>query len=432
MAKKPSQKLVLSYQFFVEKERNGQSFTIEDLCAATGWKEDTPKTYMGKKWKPFLIPDDGKLIVSGIQRMSETEYLRYMSQTKDVSEPDDPNLHPIAKELLLKSRQAAIHALDGYNRPYTEFRTEGFTVMMVIAWRCLFHAIFERDSRGYVYTDKDGKTRLIDGEPKTWELSQCIKEYFADNQTPVRSNLDFIVGLRNKIEHRYVPELDVKVAGECQALILNYDSLLVEQFGSQYALRDSLVFPLQTSVIRPQDHTEVLKRLQANHFKDIIEYIDAFRRDVGEHIYHDMAYSFRVYLVPKVASQEGSADLSIEFVKADPDNPLYNNIQKQLVALVKEKVRPVVNAGRLKPSQVVKKVAAQLKVSFNTSQHTKAWKMYSVRATGKSEIGCDPRYCHFDEVHEDYVHTEEWVDFLVSKLSDEKEYHKLMSFKPTK
>jgi len=39
-----------------------------------------------------------------------------------------------------------------------------------------------------------------------WELSECLKEYLADKNPSERANLQFLVGLRHKIEHRHLPE----------------------------------------------------------------------------------------------------------------------------------------------------------------------------------------------------------------------------------
>ena len=61
----------------------------------------------------------------------------------------------------------------------------------------------------------------------------------------VRKNLEFFIPLRNKIEHRHVPQLDGAIFGGCQALLLNFDALLGLQFGTKHQLRESLSFSLQ-------------------------------------------------------------------------------------------------------------------------------------------------------------------------------------------
>ena len=97
---------------------------------------------------------------------------------------------------------------------------------MVIAWRSLFHAIFEQRGISYVYLNDDGTPKIIDGEEKAWELSQCVKEFFGNSTNAIRVNLEFMIGLRNHIEHRYVPALDPHIAGE--SILLGLSCLALE------------------------------------------------------------------------------------------------------------------------------------------------------------------------------------------------------------
>ncbi len=102
------------------------------------------------------------------------------------------------------SRAEACLAVRLYNDPAEERTFEGFVVHMHLAWLYLLHAELTRDGRDYRYRRKDNPRLLekIDGEPKRWELSRCVAERWAVDD-PVRRNLEFFIGLRNKIEHRY-------------------------------------------------------------------------------------------------------------------------------------------------------------------------------------------------------------------------------------
>ena len=48
------------------------------------------------------------------------------------------------KENLSKARDAALAAVEIYNKPAIDFRAGNYIVLMVIAWTALFHAIFYR------------------------------------------------------------------------------------------------------------------------------------------------------------------------------------------------------------------------------------------------------------------------------------------------
>jgi hypothetical protein len=77
-------------------------------------------------------------------------------------------------------------------------------------------------------------------------------------------------------------------------------------------------------------------------------------------------------------------------------------------------------------------VRGQDRKPFNMSHHTRAWHHYKVRRALKKgqkapSDGCNAQYCIPDSVHNDYVYTPAWVEFLVRKLADEKEYLTLTS-----
>lgn len=54
-------------------------------------------------------------------------------------------------------------------------------------------------------------------------MPKAIQQYYGDQNPPERENLRFLIGLRNKIERRSLPELDLSLFGECQAALLNLE-----------------------------------------------------------------------------------------------------------------------------------------------------------------------------------------------------------------
>ncbi|MEQ8190594.1 MAG: DUF3644 domain-containing protein [Candidatus Eremiobacterota bacterium] len=354
------EKVKKSYQFFCNKEKTQELFTMSDVQATTGWTKNTVSAYQTKKWSTFLQKSGKKYYIKGITNYTEEEYIKLMSQVyKGNNDIKRPQLSTEIEELVLKAKESAILALDIYNRPSHIFRTEGFIVLMIIAWTALFHAIFEKRRIPYIYINPDGTPRLTeDGDEKAWELSKCIKKYYGSSDNPIHKNIEFMISLRNKIEHRYVPAIDPDVTGECQALLLNFDELLVREFTEYYALREHLCFPLQTANMRSTYQIEVCKRVQGKNYEKIKNYIDVFRSGLSDTIYQDPKYSFRVYLIPKIANHSNSADTTFEFIKYDPTNTEeLKNISKQ-IALIRdrEKLVPVINPGMFKPGEVAKKV----------------------------------------------------------------------------
>jgi hypothetical protein len=247
------------------------------------------------------------------------------------------------RTLLKKARESSILAVNVYNNPTTVFRSSAYIVLMNIAWTSLFHAIFEKNNIKYFYKDPNDKRKYIriDGERKTWDLSKCSKEYFRDGDNPIYKNIQFFVEIRNKIEHKFIPEIDQDIFGECQAYLINFEDIITKEFGEEFALADSLLFALQYSRIRSDEQTKAIKTLQSKHFKEVKDFIDNYRLGLKDTIYSDPRYSFRVFLIPKPGNRESTSDMSVEFVKYDPENPEEMAKYEHLVTIIKEKKAPI-------------------------------------------------------------------------------------------
>ncbi len=154
------------------------------------------------------------------------------------------------RTFLKNARESSTLAIGVYNNPSTVFRSRCFIVMMCIAWTSLFHAVFLKKKVKAFYRDPKHKGRYlkVDGEKRAWDLKKCATEYFRnDPASPILENLIFFIGIRNKIEHYYAPEVDTYIFGECQSYLINFDEIMVKEFGSNFALAESLIFSLQYS-----------------------------------------------------------------------------------------------------------------------------------------------------------------------------------------
>lgn len=248
------------------------------------------------------------------------------------------------QQLLQKSRECAILAIGIYNNPSTVFRTRAYIVLTNIAWTTLFHAIFERDKVNYYYKDPNDRRRYvrIEGEPKSWDISKCANIYFkGDNRNPVFCNVSFFVSVRNRIEHSYAPEIDPYVFGESQSYLINYEQVLVSEFGNRWALADTLVFSLQYSRVKTEEQVNAMKKAQSKDLLSLRRHIDAFRETIDTNILSDPTYAFKVFLIPKPANKQSTADAAVEFVKYDPDKPEEMKNYQHIVGLIKEKKVPV-------------------------------------------------------------------------------------------
>jgi len=236
-----------------------------------------------------------------------------------------------------KARDSALLAVETYNRPGTRFRSGGYIVLMCIAWTALFHAIFFKRGTKPFYRKKSNRRHfeVMDGDKKAWELSQCLTAFWGQHNPPVRTNLEFFVKLRNRIEHRSMPGIDIAIFGECQALLFNFEDLLVTEFGERYALNESLSLALQFSHHRHENQQTATRKLHSSLAKNVISYINAFRSSLSIEQLQDMQFSYKVFLIPKPANHATSADTAVEFVKYDPNNPEEMERISRIVALIK-------------------------------------------------------------------------------------------------
>lgn len=137
--------------------------------------------------------------------------------------------------------------------------------------------------------------------------------------------------------------------------------------------------------------------------------------------------------MPKVSNHKNSSDFTLEFIKYDPSNPGETEKYNHLIAAVKEKQVPM---NGFRAGYVAKKVYEALKSKmpvgwrFNaSSHHVRCWKYYKIRPFSKdaNPEKTDLRYCYYDSTFEQYGFTQLWIDFLIKKLSDIKEYDRVMA-----
>jgi len=339
-------------------------------------------------------------------------------------------------DALIKCRNAAIAAVAAYNRPGPRFRTAEYIVLITIAWTALFHAIFYKRGLRPWYRKKTpgGGIRYIkiDGEPKHWDLSECLRRYYKGQNPPERKNLEFLIGLRNKIEHRNLPGLDPALYGECQAALLNLEELLVQEFGRRYALADQLAISLQMTKMIPSQKAKAAKALASGAAATVREFIEEFRAGLSAPVLNSMKYSFSVYLVPRVANREKAADVAVQFIPLDEASEAELERMEKLNVLIREKHIPISNLGLFKPGKVVKEISGQLPYKISIWTHTRAWKHYAVRPPSGDPHPerTIPEYCIYDAVHHDYLYTPAWVAKLARNLADPVEFERVVGKPP--
>ena len=337
--------------------------------------------------------------------------------------------------LLANARESALAALRIYNDPLAGYRTEAFIVLMVGAWNSLLQAILERSGIDYYERDESGAQVLIDGRAKvlaTWDLvSLALAD---DEHRAVRANLDFFLRLRNEIAHRYLPALDTEIVGEAQAMLLNFEELLLAEFGTEAALGEQLAVPLQLSGFRSDGSLLSLRKAQARLPVNVADYLAQHRAGVDDEVLASPKYCFQIFFVPVTANRERSADAVVRFVPPGKVTPELEAELAKMGVVTKRRITPVASGDLFRPGEVVNLVAERLPYRFTLHAHTECWRYFGVRPPGGSAEpeATDDRYCRWDRLLNGHGYTQAWIDKLIRHLSDPEKYEEVVGIPPTR
>ncbi len=282
----------------------------------------------------------------------------------------------VKTELINKSREAALNAVQVFNNPLTTFKTETFIVLMIIAWTYLLHAYYREHSVEYRYFTKGRKRRKFDrtksGSFKYWNLERCLNDDTCPLDRPTKQNLQFLIGLRHEIEHHRPAGVDHSFSDRYLACCLNFERYICELFGPQFSLGTATAFTLQFRDLAKTDApTESLSPLPSN----VTHYLEQFDGDVSDEDLQSPHFRRRFLLVPVVTSKKAQADAVFEFVPANSD--LGSEVNRRYLML-KE-----VERNKLLPSEVVQAMRNEGFANFGIYHHTQLWKKTAAKSPGK-------------------------------------------------
>jgi Protein of unknown function (DUF3644) len=141
----------------------------------------------------------------------------------------------LVNELVKKAREAMLTAVQIFNNPHVEFKSELFIVTTIIAWTYLLHAYYRR--KKVEYRQRTPGTRKRQrflrtryGAIKHWSLEDCLDSKDCPLQEALKTNLKFLIGLRHEIEHQMTTRIDDEVSAKFQAAALNFNSCIKSFF----------------------------------------------------------------------------------------------------------------------------------------------------------------------------------------------------------
>lgn len=321
--------------------------------------------------------------------------------------------------MLQASKNEARLAVDLYNRSGNERQLEAFVVHMNLAWLKLLQAATVKD-KGDLYVRNSRGHRIRHSEDGGWThrgLASILGDYYQPEDAS-RKNVEFFLAIRNRIEHRYEKDIAALVSGKTQALLRNYESALVSNFGPSEGLAQELRFPLFMSVLT-DSAVDAAKRVRAQVPKGVLEWIEDFETGIPPDVILDQAYEFRVHLVPKTGPRS-TADTSMTFIRADELTDEQSAALEKFQTIIRDKYVPVEDLGNLRPKDVVRQVNKRVNFEFTMHAHTQAWHYYEIRPASNNSDPAKTKsdFCRYNEVFRQYTYTPQWVDYLVRKFSD--------------
>jgi hypothetical protein len=282
--------------------------------------------------------------------------------------PRTRRMFSVTTELVTKSREAALAAVQIFNSPLLTFKSEIFIVLMNIAWTYLLHAHYRKNGTEYRYFKEKNNRRTYDktklGAYKYWELERCINDSQSPLDRDAANNLRFLIGIRHEIEHQMTSRIDSRLSAKFQACCLNFNDYVKKLFGEKYGIDKHLALSLQFSSIN-QDQIAALSA--ADQMPAHIQaYMQGFEKQLTDEEFNSPRFAYRVLFVAKTANRKGQADQVIEFVKAD--SQLAEGVNRTY-AVIKETERP-----KHLPKSIVGQMQSEGYKRFNVTKHTELWK----------------------------------------------------------
>ena len=285
---------------------------------------------------------------------------------------------PVSAELIRKSREAALNAVQTFNNPLTTFKAETFIVLMVIAWTYLLHSFYRRQGIEYRYYTQGPKRRRFDrtrsGAFKFWELERCLRDQACPLDVPAKHNLRFLVGFRHEIEHRRSAGSDERFSARYLACCFNYERYICNLFGERHSLGQMPAFTLQ---FRELTTTPASPETVASLPSNVAKYVQDFDAALSDEEIGSPHFRRRFLFVPLVTNKRAQADEVIEFVPLNSDLANTINDQYQQV-LLKEVERP-----KHLPSQIVELMREEGFPRFKMHHHAGLWKQLNGKNLGK-------------------------------------------------
>jgi len=259
-ARKPRRQTVTKQQratllFLQDQETQSRAFTVEEFSEASMYGIENAslpaKLNRGEFGDFILKQSDGKYKAHGTKGLSDQDYARRVSTKNRVGSgmPDT-----LSGRLAEKSIQAALSAIEVYNKPDFKYREESFAILIVNAWELLLKArvAFDNgDSLESLYVlVKDRTTGAFvpklsrSGNPMTLSIGDAIDLVVLDSV--LKQHLFALTEIRDNAIHLMndSPMIKAKVQEVGTASLRNYLQVVKDWFNADLSKYNFYIMPM--------------------------------------------------------------------------------------------------------------------------------------------------------------------------------------------
>lgn len=314
----------------------------------------------------------------------------------------------LINQLVTKSNEAFVMALEVFNKPTLKYRVEGFAFFICNAWELMLKArILKTSEKKEIY--------YPDNPDRTISLSEAIKKVFTNNKDPLRKNLEKIIELRNTSTHFITEEYGVIYAPLFQACVLNFRNKMLEFHDIDVAcnIPDNFL----TLSINIGDFTD--DYISAKYSPELSRKLIERRNDLAilEQSENSPKFSISIHQDIYITKDKKTADLTVaiagdsdskvKIVKEmkDPSNT-HNYSFKNVVIAVNNRIKT-----EKIPFSYTNKSGVEAKHDFNSACLTSIIKFYDLKSNEKYTYAYK-----IDGKTTSYSYSSKLVDFIVDQI----------------
>lgn len=301
----------------------------------------------------------------------------------------------------VKAKESMLAAVEIFNSPLITFKSETTITLVCTAWTYLLQTHCLETGRE-IRRLEAGKTRRKfarskDGEYLTLPLPDLIDACPDILSEPTSKNLQFLIGVRNRIQHYAGHEIDSLIAPKIQANILSFKEALKTVTNNLVTIENELPYALQFSELSLQQTKQLLTKGKSS--SSLKTFILEFEGQLTPELRQSPEYQARVKL--QVVNRERGEDLRyVEVLGIGQESP-----DSASATYLKE-----VEKAKHTASEIIEEMEAEGFVGFGMKNHTDLWKAMD---------GKNPKYGYCYELAGRWFWYDKWVNEVVRPFCEE-------------